>query len=243
MKRLSYEYIKEQIENEGYILLTDKANYKNTKTKLNIICPDGTPWETTYNKFYLGSRKPCVPLSYEYVKEYIEKEGYDLLSESYKNNRTKLILKCRKCGNIFKVHFNNFKDCQSRCPQCYNKSKGEEEVKKYLDANKIIYIRQYRFDDCKFKNKLPFDFYLPKQNICIEYNGSQHYGKSFKMTDEEFEAQKKRDLIKKEYCRRNKINLIIIPYWEFKNINEILNNKINKESTSTTMPLDVEIRQ
>ena len=32
MKRLSYEYIKEQIENEGYILLTDKADYKNTKT-------------------------------------------------------------------------------------------------------------------------------------------------------------------------------------------------------------------
>jgi hypothetical protein len=28
------------------------------------------------------------------------------------------------------------------------------------------------------------------------------------MTDEEFEAQKKRDLIKKEYCCTNKINLI-----------------------------------
>ena len=35
-------------------------------------------------------------LTYEYVKEQIEKEGYKLLSSEYVNSREKLELKCSK---------------------------------------------------------------------------------------------------------------------------------------------------
>ena len=31
------------------------------------------------------------------------------------------------------------------------------------------------FNDCKRKNKLRFDFYLPKYNVLIEYDGMQHF--------------------------------------------------------------------
>ena len=54
--------------------------------------------------------------------------------------------------------------------------KVKEEIRIFLEENKIYYIPQYRFDDCrsiKFNNKLPFDFYLPELiyvlNI-MEYN-------------------------------------------------------------------------
>ena len=33
-------------------------------------------------------------LTYEYIKEYMKNEGYELLSTEYKNNRSKLTVKC-----------------------------------------------------------------------------------------------------------------------------------------------------
>ena len=65
---------------------------------------------------------------------------------------------------------------------------------------------------------MPFDFYLPDYNVCIEYNGLQHYTKRFGMSDEDFKDRQKKDLIKEQYCEDNNITLINIPYWDYKNI-------------------------
>lgn len=95
-------------------------------------------------------------------------------------------------------------------------SKGEKNISLFLKNNKIKFISQYKFSDCFFKspnNPLRFDFYLPDYNICIEYNGEQHY----KAIDwfgglEKFEEQKRRDTIKKEYCKEKGIKLIEVAY-------------------------------
>jgi very-short-patch-repair endonuclease len=81
----------------------------------------------------------------------------------------------------------------------------------------IDYIPQ-----CKLSNtKQKFDFYLPKYNLAIEINGGQHYreidyfgGKSF------FQKQKKLDNQKRQFCKKNQIELLEIPY-ENKKINTI----------------------
>lgn len=229
MRKLTYEYVVNEFEKEGYKVLTKKEEYVNTKTKLKVICPDGEYWEVKYNQFYNGQRKPCKPLSYECVKTYIENEGYELLSTKYINNSTKLKIKCPYCKTIFEVKFNNFKDNHSRCPNCYVNSKGEIKVKFYLDKYGMNYIREHRFRNCKDKRPLPFDFYLPELNTCIEYNGLQHYTKRFGMSDEDFEDRLKKDKMKIDFCEENDIKLIIIPYWEFKNIDKILNEKLNHE--------------
>ena len=39
LARHSYEYIKEQVEKEGFTLL--ETEYINAKTKMNMICPNG----------------------------------------------------------------------------------------------------------------------------------------------------------------------------------------------------------
>jgi len=47
-----------------------------------------------------------------------------------------------------------------------------------LIKNNINFISQYKFKDCIFPDtKYPaiFDFYLPDKNICIEYDGEQHF--------------------------------------------------------------------
>ena len=107
-----------------------------------------------------------------------------------------------------------------RCPYC-NESKGEKEIIKFLTKYNIKYKSQYKFKNCKFKRQLPFDFYLPEYNICIEYDGEFHY----KMLMD-FDNSKIRDSVKNYYCNQNNIKIIRIPYWNFKNIEEILLKEI-----------------
>ena len=93
--------------------------------------------------------------------------------------------------------------------------------------NNIEYIQQYRFEDCRNKKPLPFDFYLPEYNMCIEYDGEQHFSenRAFGGTDR-FWTTVIHDAIKNQYCEDNNINILRIPYWELKNIEEILKKEI-----------------
>ena len=60
---------------------------------------------------------------------------------------------------------------------------------------------------------LPFDFYLPIENICIEFNGLQHYKPiEYFGGEKEFEKRKINDKIKQDYCVENSIELITIKY-------------------------------
>ena len=76
--------------------------------------------------------------------------------------------------------------------------------------------------------ELPFDFYLPKYNICIEYDGQQHYKiDCFNNTLLDLMNLRYRDDIKTNYCQQNNIKLIRIPYWDFDNIESILIKELN----------------
>ncbi|MBU0958542.1 MAG: hypothetical protein KKB31_01225, partial [Nanoarchaeota archaeon] len=63
-------------------------------------------------------------LEYEYIRDYINKTDEKLISKEYKNNRTKLEIKCQKCKNNYWKAFDHFKGRKQRCPNCSNKNKG-----------------------------------------------------------------------------------------------------------------------
>ena len=107
------------------------------------------------------------------------------------------------------------------CSKCNDKeSMLEKRVSEYLKSKNIDFKREYRFKDCKDKIPLPFDFYLPKLNICIETDGKQHYEvvNSFG-GEEDFNKRKLHDEIQNESCHKKNIKLIRIPYYEFNNDN------------------------
>ncbi len=56
------------------------------------------------------------------------------------------------------------------CPLC-KLSKGETLVVEILNELEIRYEQQKTFEACRDEQVLPFDFYLPDKNICIEYDG------------------------------------------------------------------------
>jgi very-short-patch-repair endonuclease len=110
----------------------------------------------------------------------------------------------------------------SGCPICKT-SKGEKLIKKLLDGINIKYDYQKRFKNCKNTKPIPFDFYLPDYNICIEYDGIQHFKPiSIFGGKKSLENQKIKDKIKNVYCEKNNIKLIRIKYTD--DINYILNN-------------------
>ena len=94
--------------------------------------------------------------------------------------------------------------------------------------------RQKVFSECRDVNPLPFDIYLPDFNVLIEYQGEQHYHAiSFESSDDKKRYDKliytqRHDEIKKEFCRKNKIPLLCIPYWEFDNLEYYLFDNLVK---------------
>ena len=202
---------------------------KPGRDKITLICPRGH--EVVMRLDHFKGRRKCplcsdTTLKIDDVRNFIEKEGYQLLTNNYKNCFDKLLIKCDK-GHEYSVNFHNFKN-GNRCPYCQC-SKGEIKVKRYLESNNIVFIPQKTFDGCKYKNKLSFDFYLPEYNICIEYDGIQHYQPNEHFGGEKsFIEQRKRDIIKNDYCEENNIHLIRISYKEFKNIETILSKTIKK---------------
>ena len=102
------------------------------------------------------------------------------------------------------------------------KSKGEQKISNILSQNNIKYEVQKTFSTCRFQNgKLAFfDFYLPDYNILIEYDGEQHYFYRNEgwNTKENFEKTKERDIYKNNWCLKNNIKLIRIPYTKLNNL-------------------------
>ena len=131
------------------------------------------------------------------------------ITSEYRGSSTPVTLRCNKCGYEYSAYIR----LRKQCPNCERYYYGEKLVQDYLDNNKISYTPQYKFDDCRNIYALPFDFYLSDLNICIEYQGKQHYKPVDLFGGEEgFEYRKKNDNIKKEYCRLNNIKLIEVPY-------------------------------
>ena len=159
-------------------------------------------------------------------------DKYDYSLVEYKGAWNKVKIKCNK---IFEMRARLHLDGQN-CPNCYPKSKGENEIKNLLIKYNIEYVSEQRFKECRDKKLLPFDFYLPKYNVCIEYQGPQHYLEGFNfylfktknnqlMAKQLFEKQLKHDQIKRDYCKEHNILLYEITYKD--NIEQKLNELLN----------------
>ena len=178
-----------------------------------------------------GCRK-CYENEVKISLEEIKNKIAEIHGDSYvysdinlvKNIKSKISISCKK-RHIFNQKLSNHLQGKG-CPIC-KESFGERMISKILEDMKIKFDKQFKFKDCKFKNELKFDFFLPEMDCCIEYDGIQH----FKPIDrfggkEEFEKVKIKDKIKDGYCRKNNIHLIRINYLD--NIEEKLKSSINE---------------
>lgn len=155
--------------------------------------------------------------------------GYTLVSDEYTDIYNNLIFKCEKHG-LFNATWNNFYNHETRCPQC-NESKGENKIHEWLKTHKIYSEPQKTFNNLigLGYGLLSYDFYLPEFNLLIEYQGEFHDGtvSDKAQSYSKFKKQQEHDKRKKEYALNNGYNLLEIWYWDFNNIEDILDNELN----------------
>lgn len=240
-KKTHKEYADEvfSLVGEEYSVISE---YENSVTKVRIKhnkC--GHDWFVLPNSFTsTGSRCPKCAVSVrgkktrmtqsEFERRVEEAHGSDyIVVGEYKRSKEKIEIKHLLCGTTYKVKPVVILNDRG-CPVC-NSSKGERDIKNFLDNNQLEYKMQYKIKECKNILPLPFDFAVLNNGevaCLIEYDGRQHFESiSYWGGDKEFALSKKRDAIKRKYCSENNIPLIEIPYWERENITSILAKELD----------------
>lgn len=194
--------------------------YVNAKTKLRVRHNEcGNIYEVQPDNFIHGKRCPYCFGGIKKTDTQFQHEIHILVGNEYTfldkyiNNHTKLRAKHKECGNVYEVRPNDFLNGK-RCPFC-NSPKGETIINKILDTFNLNYETQQTFDDLMDKTYLSYDFYIPDQNILIEYQGIQHYQPvDIFGGDDQFVIQQKHDQMKLDYAKEHGYNLITVPYTE-----------------------------
>ena len=229
-----------QLTNEEYISRLFDVNpnikpiekYVNAKTKIWHQCLiDGYLWQIEPSSTLQRCGCPqCAGNIRKTHNEYIDELfiiNPDIeVVEQYNGANNKILHRCKLDGFEWLMSPTNALSGNG-CSQC-QESNGERLVRQWLERHNIDYRYQQSFDNCKDKKILPFDFYIPKYNICIEYDGVQHFkpvdfaGRGEKWATQQLTIIQTHDKIKTKFCKDNNIRLLRISYLE--NINEILDN-------------------
>ena len=238
----------------GYtaIMSVDDFEEVTTLDSVRILCPKHGEVQQLYYNFvnYNGICKYCADeirgnkLKYnteELLKIISSKNNNTLLNpeEYIGSNERNLKIKCGSCGNVFIQSLNNYKraNLTGKCPDCNEISYGEYLIASYLNKYRISYNRWHPFPDCRDKQPLPFDFYLEEYNLCIEYDGEQHFYPKFGIDN--FVMTKLHDAMKNQYCKWNNIDLLRIPYWDRDNIEQILIDYLHLTPQSNFKPTKI----
>lgn len=213
--------------------------YVDGKTALRYKCNVcGAIRKSTPNGLLRGDMcQSCFAItrrsSTEAFKKKLEERNPDVeLISEYIDTNTKVKVKCKyhEC-EWFVLPSNALKTCG--CHIC-NETLGERTIAKVLDKYNISYDSQHRFEECRNVRPLPFDFYLPQHNTCIEYDGEQHFrpvtfgGCSMEIAEENLKNTQDRDKIKDKFCSDNNITLLRIKYDQLNNVENIIQNSIVK---------------
>ena len=214
------------------------VNYKNSKSKVKIICKKHGLFEQIASNHITGQNCPIcaayiiIEKNKKFDKDiFLERAikihgvKYDYSLVVINSIYEKICIICKRHGEFLQLPHNHLKG--QGCPNC-KKSKNVEKICRFLENKNIEYLTEQTIEGCKSpKNKLmPFDIFIPKMKLYIEYDGEQHF-RPVKLWGGEigFKNQIIRDKIKTDFCLTNNINLLRISYKD--NINEVLEKNIN----------------
>ena len=202
---------------QGYCLSTE---YINNNSLLIWQCSLGHVWKSSRCHIKQGSWCPtCVNKAkptINQIKKFAKALGGSLLSSKYVNNRVKLLWRCKE-NHSWVASWKDINGNNSWCPEC-SAFKTEKKVKSLLEKKLDITFNKTRF---RYDNKrYEFDGYNKEYKIAFEYHGYQHYvyPNYFHKTKELYFAAQQRDKVKEQYCTKNGIKLIIIPYTKEKEL-------------------------
>jgi hypothetical protein len=235
--RCAHHYTRTHDEfiNELKIIFPDikiTSNYVNASTKVSCLCLiDGHTWEATPNNLLRGHGcKICCHNRKRMTHEEFVDRAFQInpnikVTGIYKQNKRKIEVQCLLDNYKWFIRPDQLLSGVG-CPVC-GQSRGETRIQSILTKKDIEFERQKKFENLVGINNgyLSFDFYLQHYNLLIEYQGEFHDGaiRGEFQSEDDFKKQQEHDRRKKEYSKQNSINLLEIWYWDFENIEEIIN--------------------
>ena len=257
-RKYNFQDVLDEFAKTEYILLSTEDDYIDSATNsLRYLCPKHLDkGELTISLGHLQSGRGCYycgriatetahivddNVNEKECREICKSKGFIFVDTYRENSLIYIRYICRKhpeAGIQAMRKWNMNRDNIQGCPYCFDTkkfvfSKGEKSIEKVLQDLNVAYLPQYTFENCRDKNMLPFDFYLPDLNKCIEYDGQHHYhpvtfnGVSKERAKENHLITLKHDEMKNQYCESNNIELLRIPYYDFKNINVMVRDFVN----------------
>lgn len=216
-------------------ILFDDFIFINIKQKISIIDKEGYKYcvsidnlkKSKPSKFGNGNIYTINNIALWLSKN---KPHLILISSNFCNSKSILKFYCKNCDSYSNITWDNMLTWNTDCESC-SMSLGELKINNFLLNNSIKFKRQYSFKDCKYKKILKFDFAIyddfEQLLFLIEYQGEQHYNVinfcgDIEISKKIFEEGIIKDEIKREYCIKNNIKLVEIPYWEYDNIEYII---------------------
>lgn len=223
-----------------------KVEYKGNKINVEIVCPLHGPFlirPNDHTSFHKSGCPHCglaqrVKTQRKSQEKFINevkarhKNKYDYSKVNYVTAHSIIEIICPKHGSFFQTANEHRKGYG--CANCFE-SKGEASIASWLIFHSIPFVRQKTFPSCKGRNNkcLRFDFYLPEHNICIEYDGQQHFHithwhkKTAKLKgtapEDELATQQLNDLVKELFCKEHNIKLVRIKFDETDITNRLSN--------------------
>lgn len=97
-------------------------------------------------------------------------------------------------------------NCKAGCPFCVNKTEGK--LFNWLQNNDYVVEKSKRFEWCKNKRPLPYDFFIKKLNLIIELDGDQHFFRAGKWDSPK--KTQKNDKYKTKCANKHGISVIRI---------------------------------
>lgn len=201
-------------------LVQEPADFKH-KACGNVIHTSLQNLSRTTKKKYLGNGTGCSYCSGthtytdEEIKKYIKEErvNYTFVRSFVEKMHLMVVVKHEVCGNEKTLQFNYFTRGEG-CRHC-KVSGGEETIMYALDNLGVDYEHEKSFDDLVSKkgSKLRYDFFLPDNNVIIEYDGRQHYEHvDTWIPEKDYNRYIENDGIKDNYALDNNITLLRIPF-------------------------------
>ena len=196
-----------------------KAQYVNSDTPLEIICPKhGSFFQSPYNHATVGQGCPKCAVEARFktqddvIADFISVHGdrYDYSDVEYTRTKDKVAVRCRLHG-IFWIRPDQHLAGHG-CPECSiieSESILERSVKLLLQRNKIDYEQEKKFPWLQEKGSLRLDFFLPQYNVAIECQGKQHFeAVDYFGGEEGYNGIQRRDELKRNLCESHNIKVL-----------------------------------
>jgi hypothetical protein len=243
MKKITKEdFIQRATEIHHFLYDYSSVLFVNTKIKVSILCPMHGEFLQTPSNHLQG--RGCLKCKGTLISKNKTKsqtmiisqfrkvhgDCYDYSLVKYKSGLIKVKIICPKCGVFEQTPKYHLLGGGCNC----GKSKGEKAIREWLLFQGIEFEEQKIFLDCRGRKRpLPFDFYVPDYNTCIEYDGEHHFkvgrwSKDKSVNVLQYRKTVRNDEIKTQYCLKHDINLLRISYQHFHNVGNILASTFKK---------------